>query len=181
MTQESSSDTTQKEDFTETSQLGFAPIASEIRRQFDLEMDFDQSSDTKIGIFLGFIVLVIAQVAFNTNLSSANDWGWLQFILYFTGMQWIIISGWKALRAYGPRKYPIGHKLDSLIEYYSQTEKMKTSPVYSEMYISSKIEQASVQVQEIMEEKKRLIHSMQSYFFFGIVIILFSQIVDVVI
>jgi hypothetical protein len=47
---------------------GFAPIAAEIRRQFDLEIEFDGSSDTKIGIFLGFIVIVIVQLSLNTDL-----------------------------------------------------------------------------------------------------------------
>lgn len=155
---------------------GFLPVASEIERQFDLEMQFDSSSDTKIGIFLGFIVIVIVQLAFATDLDGIEEQGAASFILFFTGLQWIAISGWKALVAYGPRKYPIGHDLGNLIRYYSQTREMRNDAVYSQMYVSSKIEEAGVLAQKMMEEKKRLMKSMQNYFFFGVIIILLSQV-----
>jgi len=160
---------------------GFQPVANEIERQFDLEMEFDSSSDTKIGIFLGFIVIVIVQLAFATDLDGIGDQGAVSFILFFTGLQWIAISGWKALVAYGPRKYPVGHDLGNLIRHYSQTREMRNDAIYSQMYISSKIEEAGLLVQVMMEEKKRLMKSMQNYFFFGVIVVLLSQVFSMVV
>lgn len=156
-------------------------MAKEIERQFNLEMDFDESSDTKIGIFLGFIVVVIVQLALATDLDGVQDQGAASFILFFTGLQWIAISGWKALVAYGPRKYPIGHDLGNLIMHYSQTGEMRSDAIYSQMYISSKIEEAGVLVQRMMERKKRLMKSMQNYFFFGVIVILLSQVISMLV
>jgi hypothetical protein len=49
------------------------------------------------------------------------------------------------------------------------------------MYVSSKIEEASARIQEMMEEKKRLMRSMQDCFFFGVVVILISQILNMLV
>ena len=164
-----------EEDISES----FSYIALEIKRQFDLEMDFDNASDTKIGIFLGFIVIVLTGLALNVDMTSMRKEGAVSFILFFTGIQFILISGWKAEKAFGPREYPVGHKLDHIFSKYKNDKNMQKKPVLCEIYITSKMAEASEEIELLMKEKKRLIKSMQNFFFYGIVLILISQISNI--
>jgi hypothetical protein len=70
----------------------FEYIAAEIKRQHDLVTKIDDSLETKIGITLGFIFLVLSQIAFRSefiNLASKNT---LLFVVFLCGLGAIFIS-----------------------------------------------------------------------------------------
>ncbi|MGB8310834.1 MAG: hypothetical protein WCE81_03085 [Halobacteriota archaeon] len=67
----------------------FKLISDELKRQFDLRMRFDDSHDAKFGIILGFIMVIIVQIALTTeytNIVMANPIAFAFFLIGFAAI-----------------------------------------------------------------------------------------------
>lgn len=97
----------------------FEYIAAEIRRQHDVVTKIDESLDTKIGIILAFIFLVLSQIAFRPELTGLATKSFPLFVAFLCGFAAILLSiimGIKGL--FFVRSYDIGPRISNLIDGY---------------------------------------------------------------
>jgi hypothetical protein len=97
----------------------FEYIAAEIRRQHDVVTKIDDSLDTKIGIILGFIFLVLSQIAFRPELLGLAARNFPLFLVFLGSLVVIflaIIMGIKGLSFV--RDYDIGPRIAGIIHEY---------------------------------------------------------------
>ena len=152
----------------------FEPISREIKRQFDLVLKFDESHDTKIQIFLGFAILVIAQVLLNRDSVRAMTNDGLSLLLFLVGTVALFNSLYHGYKGYNLRLYHIGPEIKSVIDLY---KKDPTADMQEE--ISRMLNDGIEHNIKINEEKVVYIKSMLKWFIFGIGMLVFVQLLPV--
>lgn len=154
----------------------FKVISNEIKRQFELQMKIDDSHDTKIGIMLGFIIIVLAQIVLNNPFLNSILLDKYSLIFFSLGIICIIYAGYSGIRAYFIRKYNIGPKISELVKQYKNGENRDYNKV-----ISRKIYDAFVDNSTTTQNKSKYIKKMFISFFVGFVFIVISSIIRMVI
>jgi len=154
----------------------FKPIIDEIKRQYDLQMRIDNSHDTKIGIMLGFILIVLAQITLSEAFLNEVTKNQISLIIFTVGLLSILYATYYGIRAYFIEKYNIGPKIFDLVEQYRKGEKRDYNKV-----ISRKIYDAFVENTSISQNKTNRIKKMFVSFFIGFVLITVSKIILIVI
>ena len=154
----------------------FKPIIDEIKRQYDLQMKMDDSHDTKIGIMLGFILIVLAQITLSETFLNEIIKNQISLIIFTVGLLSILCATYFGIRAYFIRKYNVGPKIFDLVEQYRKGEKRDYNKV-----ISRKIYDAFVENTSISQNKANRIKKMFVSFFVGFVLITVSKIISMVI
>jgi hypothetical protein len=102
----------------------FEYIAAEIRRQADLANKIDDSLDTKISIMLGFILLVLSQVALRSELVDLVTKGNLSSYIFIGGFVIVFFSIVAGLLGYFVSDYYFGPNIPLLIEYYRRNRNL---------------------------------------------------------
>ncbi len=154
----------------------FKPIIDEIKRQYDLQMRIDNSHDTKIGIMLGFILIVLAQITLSEAFLNEIIKNQISLIIFTIGLLSILYAGYSGIRAYFIRKYNVGPRIYDLVEQYRKGEKRDYNKV-----ISRKIYDAFIENTSISQNKANRIKKMFVSFFIGFVLIIISKIILMVI
>lgn len=111
----------QKQEGTKDLEHGnqFEYIAAEIRRQHDVVSRIDDSLDTKISIILGFIFLVLAQIAFRPELTGLATKNVPLSLIFWCGIGAIFLSilmGIKGL--WFVSDFDIGGRIEQIIDKY---------------------------------------------------------------
>ncbi len=153
----------------------FHVISDEIKRQYDLQIKIDDSHDTKIGIMLGFILVVLAQITLSKEFTDIIVKNNVSLLVFIIGIFGVLYSGYAGIRAYFIRKYNLGPKISELIEQYKNGEKRDYEKV-----ISRKIYDAFVENSIITQNKAKYIKKMFVSFFIGFMIIILSKLITMV-
>jgi len=136
----------------------------------------DDSHDTKIGIMLGFILIVLAQITLSETFLNEIIKNQISLIIFTVGLLSILCATYFGIRAYFIRKYNVGPKIFDLVEQYRKGEKRDYNKV-----ISRKIYDAFVENTSISQNKANRIKKMFVSFFVGFVLITVSKIISMVI
>jgi hypothetical protein len=150
----------------ETEEYDFRAIAAEIKRQFDLVIKADDALDTKTGILLGFILLIIAQVALNKDFFSLITRSSAELAVFFVGFIFLILAAGAGILAYLTREYAVGVNTKVLFGQFKEGEIRNY-----DMAISGEMQNSLFQNREKMETKDRYIKTMMVAFPIGLVII----------
>jgi hypothetical protein len=132
-------------------------------------MRIADSLDTKIGIMLGFAIVVLAQIALVggiTDLGFPNKVAWYVF---YVGFLLIAISAAIGTHSYFLRRYIIGSEISELLDHYEKNEPMNYR--YS---ISGNTYKGLIRAREIGERKAFSLKIMFIYFSMGIVLLILS-------
>lgn len=151
--------------------VDFDVISDEIKRQYELGMKIDDSHDTKIGIILGFTIMVLAQIILNKDFIEFILLNKYSSIMFFIGISIMCFSAYSGIRAYFLRKYAVGAEISDLIKQYRNGEvrdykKVITREIYDSHTHNSKNSQ----------NKAQYIKNMFISFFIGFLVILLSRV-----
>lgn len=150
----------------------FKLIYNELKRQYDTLLKFDDSHDLKAGVFLGFIVVIIAQITLSNDYINTVTKSLVSLIPFLIGFISIFLSFIFGLRAIYIREYAIGPNIPILYNqwYEGKQGKKFNRAIFSDIYQSYKRNNIA------KEEKITLIRKMFLTFAFGIVFIILSRI-----
>ncbi|MHB1348170.1 MAG: hypothetical protein ACYCXK_11845 [Candidatus Humimicrobiaceae bacterium] len=149
-------------------------IGDEVIRQFDLLLKIQDSHDAKIGIILGFIILILVQIflrigsmklCFNSLYQSINS------IFNIIGFILILYSGIAGLIAYFSRSYNIGPNIDDLIREYE-----KKSVKDFEKIIYGTINKSYKNNLLVSKRKSSFMNQMMIFFYIGFILIIIPNI-----
>jgi len=149
----------------------FNHIADEIKRQYDVVLRLDDSLDTKTGIILGFIFLVIVQITLNVDFIHLVEKGVLHFTIFAVGLSFIVYSVYSGIRAYFIREYGLGPEILDLIAQYENGEKREFVKV-----ISREISDSLSSNMDILQKKAKYAKRMIPTFFIGVLSIIIIEI-----
>jgi hypothetical protein len=158
-------------EYRTTREQDFERLSRELQRQFELLLQFDTSIDTKSGIILGFIMLIIAQIALNLAFADTITSHSLGTTMLFTaGYAFILISFAVGMLGFWIHKYDLGpdvyHKMFPL--WWNKEEK------YYSMNIFSRIAKAYDRNESIRQKKVKYLRSMLGLFVVGLALIVLS-------
>ena len=145
----------------------FRIFSDEIKRQYDLQFKVGESHDSKLGILLGFIIVIITQIIFYkdfTNLIVSSK-------IFLYGFSVIYFSGVLGAVTYITRRFPGGPEILGLLKQYERGEKRDFDKV-----ISRKIFDSDQEISEINKIKSMIINIMIFCFFLGILFIMISRV-----
>ena len=152
----------------------FDEIFKEIKRQFDVLSGFDSSHDSKIGIFLGFIILAIVYLLtydklgerfLATNLSSG---------VFFVSLIIIGYSFYAAIKAYSMKKFGIGPDILPIIEDYRKGKNIDFRKKIARGIFDAKERNSS-----IIKNKIGYMKRMMTGFIIGFALIVLSFLISV--
>jgi hypothetical protein len=149
----------------------FERLSKELQRQFELLLQFDTSVDTKSGIILGFIMLIIAQIALNLGfIDTITSHALSTTALFLAGFAFVLLSFAVGMLGFWIHKYELGpdvyHNMFPL--WWNKEEK------YYSMNIFSKVANAYDKNELIRQKKVKHLRGMLSLFMIGLVLILAS-------
>jgi len=153
----------------------FGIISDEIKRQYESQMKVDDSHDTKIGISLGFIILVLAQITLSNEFTDLILSRQSSMIIFSIGILTLLYSGYSGIRAYFIRKYHLGPRISDLIDQYKNGEERDYDKV-----VSRGIYDAFIENSIISQNKAKYIKKMFISFFVGFIFIIISKIITLV-
>jgi hypothetical protein len=157
------------------SNKSFNIISDEIKRQYELQMKVDDSHDTKIGIALGFILVVLAQITLSNQFTDLILNNKASMVVFSLGIFGLLYSGYAGIRAYFIRKYHLGPRVSDLIEQYRNGEKRDYDKV-----IARNIHDAFIENSIISQNKAKYIKKMFILFFVSFIFIIISKIITLV-
>ena len=135
----------------------FDDIFEEIKRQFNVLNGFDSSHDSKIGIFLGFIILAIVQLLTYDKLSERFLATNLSSGIFFSSLLIIGYSFYAAIKAYFMKKYNIGPDIIPLINNYREGEEIDFKKKIARGIFNAKEWNSSIIKKKISYMKKMII------------------------
>ena len=109
----------------------FREISEEIKRQYELILSTDTALDTKTGIILGFVILIIVQIITAQSFIASMTKNGISMLLFSFGFSSILLSGFLGFRAYLVRPYEYGPEIPDLITQYRKGEKRDYTQVIS--------------------------------------------------
>lgn len=154
-------------------------IGNEIIRQYDLMIKIQDSHDAKVGIILGFIILILVQIFLNIKSITLcfNDlFSSITLICSIIGFVLILYSGIAGLIAFFNKVYGAGPNADDLIKEF-ELNKGKDF----EKIIYGTINKAYKQNILISKKKSLYIKQMMVCFFIGFMLIIIPNILKEVI
>jgi hypothetical protein len=149
---------------------GFDPIQKEILRQYEQGIRTSESLDSKIGIMLGFIFVIIGIISSISNPISLNQSIPPQGIILIAGMALLLIAAFLGFWAYYMRRFQGGADPDELIEMY----RMQPDRDF-EMIIARKIDESRIHNRDLNREKAKLTKIMFIIFFLALLMIVISR------
>ena len=148
----------------------FDYIAAEIRRQHDIVTKIDDSLDTKIGIILGFIFLVLSQIAFRPELLGLAARNFPLFLVFSCSLVIIFIALGMGIKGLSfVRDYDIGPRIADIIDEYKAGQNLNQA-------ISRGISNAITFDRERGVDKARWLKWMVSTFIIGLGILVSLEI-----
>jgi hypothetical protein len=150
----------------------FEDIRTEIRRQYDLLVQKDESTDTKTGIMLGFIVIVITQLSLNGDFLTSIQESWISKFSFAVGLGFILYAGYAGFTAFFQRKFYRGVAIARLLAQYRDGRIMDYTAA-----INSALFQAYQKNLLIAESKRKYISRMMLCFLIGSVSIVLTRVV----
>lgn len=143
-------------------------ISDEIKRQYHVIIKVDESHDIKIGVFLGFAILVYLELVIRGDISSLFLRTNLSSSFFIMGSIVVFISILFAFKGYFTRKYFLGPDINELMKLYRDG--------YNEIEqkIDRTIYEANEKNADIGKQKAGCIKIMISLFVLGFVLILLS-------
>lgn len=157
-------------DEEEIKHSGFEAIRQEILRQYEQGIRTSESLDSKIGIMLGFIFLIIGIISSIANPISLNQSIPPHVVILIAGMALLLIAAFLGFWAYYMRRFQGGADPDELIETY------RTQPNRDfEMIIARKIDDSRIHNLDVNRKKARLTKAMFIIFFLALLMIVISR------
>lgn len=98
-------------------------ICDEIRRQFDYVWRGSDSNSSKAGILLGFVVVILIQVALSRLFSDLIPQASPILLILAAGYLSVLASGFFCVSAFKFKKYHVGPEIDDLVKLYRKGEK----------------------------------------------------------
>lgn len=152
----------------------FEYIAAEIRRQHDLVTKTDESLETKLGISLGFIFLVLSQIAFRPEFTGLASKGNPLFFVFVGGLIAIFVSIMMGIKGFFfVTDYATGPRIEYMINAYENGEDLNQA-------ISRQIAYAITLDIERSAEKASWLKWMLIAFIIGLIIFVALEVVLIV-
>jgi hypothetical protein len=151
----------------------FKLISEEISRQYDVIMGNAQAQIDKIGILLGFILLIIVQVSLTNDLTDHpfnTDSG---KVLFNVGLFMLAVAAFISMIQFFVRKYPVGVKISKLLDSFEKCEDVN----YSVM-ISSKMNKSINELMIICTRRASYIKVILICFAMGVLLIVIPRIAN---
>ena len=165
----------EKEDSNNRKEIDqFERVASEIRRQHDLVTKTDESLETKLGISLGFIFLVLSQIAFRPEFTGLASKGNPLFFVFVGGLIAIFVSIMMGIKGFFfVTDYATGPRIEYMIDAYENGEDLN-------QVISRQITYAITLDIERSAEKASWLKWMLIAFIIGLIIFVALEVVLIV-
>jgi hypothetical protein len=149
----------------------FKLISDELKRQFDILLRFDDSHDTKSGIIIGFIMLVIIQISLTMDYTNKVIAKPIASAFFLVGFATIFYSFLVGVYGFNLRTYEVGPKIKNLNrQWRAKKEKDYTKNIFGTIwktYESNK---------QIIERKAKFVKCMLWLFSGGLIFIVLSKI-----
>ena len=145
----------------------------EIQKQRDILLRADDSLDTKIGIILGFMFLVIAQILLNKDFINlvAKDFPHILFIVFAADFIFIIISVFLGIKAYSIRIFDIGPDISDIIQKRQGYEVWNLNKAMLDA-----VGESIPKICSVHKDKARCVNIMLSMFFIGVIVLALIEI-----
>ncbi|MDD9953394.1 MAG: hypothetical protein OXR66_03595 [Candidatus Woesearchaeota archaeon] len=147
----------------------FQAIKEEIVRQYEIGRRTDETHDTKAGIMLGFIMLVLASIIVREDVLRSIFGNRIATVFFSLGVAGILYALYEGFRGYAIREYVAGANLPDLLTQYRKGKKRNYENV-----IMGAIYNAYKENQKITERKTKAIKRMFASFLSGFLVILGS-------
>ena len=131
----------------------------------------DDSNDTKIGIMLGFILVVLAQITISKGFIDLVFSEFLSQITFCLGFLILLYGGYCGLSAYDVKKYSLGPDLTGLIEQFKEGKVRDYSKA-----ISKETYNALTRNARTTQKKVGYMKTMFEAFFIGLILIILSRV-----
>lgn len=154
----------------------FNVFSNEIKRQYDLLINFDDSRDTKVSIMLGFIMLILIQITLSKEFFDIIIQNKIPFYIFISGLMIILLAGVFGIIEYFVREYGCGPEIDDLINQYRWGVDRDFEKV-----ISREIHECFNENRRISQDKVKYMKWMFIAFIIGLILIMISRITNMVI
>lgn len=149
----------------------FKLISDELKRQFDILLRFDDSHDTKSGIILGFIMIVIIQISLTTEYTNLVLTKPIALVFFFFGFAVIFCSFLLGVYGFNLRSYNLGPIIKNLENQWKvKKEKNYTKNIFGAIW------KAHESNKPIVDKKAKYVKRMLLTFSIGLVFIVLSKI-----
>jgi hypothetical protein len=157
----------------------FDRLSKELQRQFELRLQSDAAVDTKTGVILGFLMLIIIQITLSPGIiDTMTSHSLYTTISFYFGYAFILLAFAAGMYGFWIRKYEVGaeinHKSDKnpgMFQLWLSKEEN-----HYPMSLFTKIAKAYQYNEEVFENKIKSLRAMLALFVAGFISIFISAI-----
>lgn len=144
----------------------FDIIAEEFTRQYGVKADFSQAQVDKIGIMLGFILLILVQISLTNDLINKPFNSDLGLVLFDIGFLLIGLSAIIGMAHYFVKEYPIGYNVVKLLNHFKSADEINYKTK-----IAGAIYNAQLELDNICKKRALSMKVMMIIFSIGVLLV----------